>query len=345
MKKIILLVFVAALSSFAFAQQTFSSKIDALQFLKLAFSQNFITGPVIISNNNKVIKYNYKINDDHIIIIYKPEDETETWITVPYVDIAEFGTVPKNDYFKKITGIGFKPAFGHSYSVSHGKEYKKYEGENLYTIKAVFPFDLKQGDIDMTSFFNAINTIVKANKAEKKIAGQKVDLVKQEGDVKAYYQNAIDLKIEGTFLKHYSLYNSENLSVNMHDFIEKNRKFQDKPTLVITWSHTWCPPCLKRIDEMLGKGVALNYNVILVNKDGKTDYVDIKSKMSTRKTDYFTNEILFLIDRDNQLEPLDKMGAPIFIWLDKTMAIKGIHRSYDITPSAISMMLESLSKK
>lgn len=343
--KIIALLFFATLTSYAFAQKTFTAKQEALEWLAESFSTNFIKAPVTINSNNRESSYDYKINETHLIIIIKTESESDKWVTVPYVNMSEIYSLQKNDYFKKITGIGFKPAFGDSYGVSFGKEYKKYEGENLYTIKAVFPFECKKDDIVISSLINAVNTIAKANKADTKIAGQKVDLIKQEADVKASYQNAIDLKIEGTFLKTYSLYNSENLSVNMHDFIEKNRRLKDKPTLVVTWSHTWCPPCLKKIDELLGKGIASEYNIIIVNKDGKTSYADIKSKMSTRKTDYFTHDILFLLDKDNQLEPLDKNSAPMFIWLDKNMAIKGIHHSHAISVSAISIMLESLSKK
>jgi hypothetical protein len=112
--------------------------------------------------------------------------------------------------------------------------------------------------------------------------------------------------------------------------------------LVVTWSSDWCGPCIKRVDEILSTGILSNYNIVLVNKDGKKDYSAIKSRMSTHKTNYFVPDILFLIDRDNQLEPLDNNSAPIFIWLDKNMAIKGIHRSFIITPSAINSMLQKI---
>ena len=342
MKKILLLIFVISLTHFSFAQQTFTTKKDALEFLKEAFSKNFIKTKVIINSSQKEISYDYKINEDHILIIKNELDKFDAWVTIPYVNMSEVFSLIKNDYYKKITGIAFKPKFGGSYGVSHGKEYKKNESGNAYTSIQAFPFSLEKGDLLLPSLITAINVIALENRTEAKSIKLKIDVDKTQADLKVFIQNAIDLKIDGIFFKKYSLYNSENILVNMHDFIEKNRRFKDKPTLLVTWSNTWCAPCLRKIDEVIKNSVTANYNLLIINKDRKASYSDIKSKMSTHKIDYFTNDILFLIDRDNQLEPLDKNSAPVFIWLDNNIGFKGIYQGYDITISSILSMLQEL---
>ena len=261
--------------------------------------------------SKKIFRYD---NQGNLVATIDGHDNTDTW-TYTYDN--------QNNWVKKVK----------SQNSNGTKSYQIIEREiKYYDVKEITPGSYIQGKPYVLEGSNEAKTDTKDSK---------VAPVMTVEDVTKYIKNANDLKITGTFLKNYSLNNSENIGVNMHEFIEKNRRFKDKPTLVVTWAF-WCPPCLAIIDKILKSDITANYNIAIVNRDGKTDYADIKSKISIRKTDYFTNDILFLIDRENQLEALDKNSAPMFIWLDKKLAIKGIYNSYDITISAINSMFQQI---
>ena len=60
------------------------------------------------------------------------------------------------------------------------------------------------------------------------------------------------------------------------------------------------------------------------------------------KPSYFTNDILFLMDKEHQLKPLDNGRAPMFIWLDNKLVIKGKYIGYDILVDRIEEILKKI---
>lgn len=328
------------------------TKEEALITLKDIFSKYFIKTLVYKEIDKKDISftYEYEINDNRILIIKKSQSQIpDVYYYIPFEDMQEIIPLKKNDYFKKTSALGFKPGYGGSYVVSYGKERGRFDENTKYATSIAFPFEIIKGDNVTASIINCLNVVKREDKVATEVAKIEAEAAKTASDdikqntiVTECLQNAADLLTARTILKDFSLYNSENILVNMHEFLEKNRRFKDKPTLIVTWSMKWCNPCIKKIDELLDNGNEKRYNIVLVNKDGIRNYSDIKSKMLTHKPDYFTSDILFLMDKDNQLKPLDNDSAPMFVWLDNKLVIKGKYSSYDIFISSIEGILKKI---
>lgn len=325
---------------------------EALIRLKDIFSKHFIKTTVSreIDKNDISSTYEYEINEKRILIIKKAQSQTgDVYYSIPFENIQDIIPLKKNEYFEKTSALGFKPNYGDSYVVSFGKERKRFDEETKYATSIAFPFEILKGDNVTDSIIKLLRVIIKKDEMiaefEKKTAEnakKASDDIRQNTIVKEILQNATDLPTASTMLKDFSLYNSENIEVNMHEYVENNRRYKDKPTLIITWSMKWCQPCIKKIDELLSNGIENRYNLVLVNKDGIVNYSEIKSKMLTNKPDYFTNDILFLMDKYYQLKPLDNDSAPMIIWLDNKLAIKGKYNGYNILLSTIEDILKKI---
>ena len=320
---------------FSYGQRSFTSKQEALDWLRETFSKSFIKTTVYKQGDEKRISYNYEIGDNRMLIIKKTEGEiSDARYTVPYEDISETFFLQKNDYFKSSTGIGFKPGYGESYVVSYGMEKKRFSENTAYATSAAFPFDIKKDDPVINSIINAINRISRENKAS----------VKTDPILKDDNKNTMttdDQKIKGTQLSPYKVFNSDNVEVNLYDYVEKNRQHKDKPVLLITWAH-WCNICIKQIDTILKNGLGLKYDIILVNKGGsEAGFTKLKEKIRLHAPDYGTEAIL-LFDRNNQLEELDKNGAPFFLWMDKKLRIVGSFAGYAIKTETIISKLTGI---
>jgi len=344
MKKLLAVILMMSCINLSFAQQTFTSKNDALEFVKEAFSKYFIKTTVYKKNDKKNISYNhdYEINDKRIIIIIEKaeSDIKDSRYTVPYEDMSEVFSLKKNEYFKSITGIGFKPGFGDVYYVGTGKEYKRFDDNTYYAKYISFPFEMKKGDNIIPSIINAINTISRENKAVAKAAQQKSDATqqKQAEDV----QLAFEQKTKGTPLPQFEVFTSDSLKINLHDYIGQNRRFKDKPTLLVTWSNVWCKPCIKIIDTLLNSGLALKYNIVLINKESaNTDFSMLKKEIVNHTPDY-NKDVLLLFDRNNQLEPIDENAAPCYFLLDRNLKIVRSRIGLTVKTPTISSMLSQI---
>ncbi len=339
MKLIVILSFLVSVGHASFAQQSFTSKQDALTWLKEIFSKHFVKTTVYRpdDNNKTPYSYQYEIGDKRILIIKKADGQvTDTRYTVPYEDISETFILQKNDYFKSSTGIGFKPLFGDSYVVSHDIEKKRFEDNTQYSTSVGFPFEMGKGDLILASVINAIKTVARENKA---IADkQKSDLALENERKKVPAVN--NQKIKGT-LPSYKVFTSQNELVNLYDYVEKNRAYKDKPTLLITWAH-WCNICLRKIDTLLNNGLALKYNIILVNKDiSETGFASLKEKIQKHSPDY-SKDVILLFDRNNQLAEFDENAAPLFLWLDNKLQIVKSFAGYAIQTKTITTMLQEI---
>lgn len=346
MKKFITFILFAGFACSVFSQQTFSSKVDALAFLKESFAKNFIKEPVIVSNNNKAFSYDYIINEEHLVIIIKTEGETtDKWVTVPYTDISEYYTLAKNDYFKKVMGLGFKAAFGESYGVSYGKPYKQYESGTAYTLKAVFPFHF-QKDEEKSSVKNAVSIIAQENKAIAKASKKLSDNIelKSKEDAEKVWENKqtiIEKKIKGQLLPPYKMFTSENTEVNIYAYLLEKRQYKTKPSLVITWGN-WCPICLRKIDTLLNKDLALKYNIILINKQPTTGNLSVLLKNIANHIPDYNKDALLLFDKNNQMKDIDHDGTPFFLWLDTNLKVMSSFEGYNINIQKITEKLEEI---
>lgn len=85
-----------------------------------------------------------------------------------------------------------------------------------------------------------------------------------------------------------------------------------------------------KLDTLLNSGLALEYNIVLVNRDGSTSLSALKTKISLHVPDFNKNTLL-VFDRDNALLPLDQGQAPYFIFLNKNMEITSKLSGYKVS--------------
>lgn len=340
MKRILVICLLLSVGLYSYGQKSFNSKQEALDWLNEAFSKHFIKTTVFRQGDEKrtAYKYEYEIGEKRLLIIKRTEGEiSETRYTLPYEEIDETYFLQKNDYFKNSTGIGFKPAYGQSYIVSYGMEKKRFAENTGYATSAGFPFDIRKNDPDINSIINAINRISREKKASVK-TGLKADPVLKDDSKNV--QAFDDQKIKGTMLLPYKVFNSDNILVNLSEFLEKSRQHKDKPVLLITWAH-WCNICIRQIDTILNNGLGSKYDIILVNKAGsEVGFAKLKEKIQLHTPDY-NKDVILLFDRNNELVELDKNGAPFFLWMDKKLRIVSSFAGYSIkTETIISKLIE-----
>ncbi|HMI79294.1 MAG TPA: hypothetical protein VK484_10905 [Ferruginibacter sp.] len=339
MKLIVILCLLVSVGHASYGQQSFTSKQDALAWLKEIFSKHFVKTSVYKQDDKNKTSYSYEIGEKRILIIKKTEGQvSDTRYTVPYEDISETFFLQQNDYFRSSTGIGFKPRYGDSYVVSHDIEKKRFEDNTQYSTSVGFPFEMKKDDLILGSVINAINAVAGENKATVKAEKQKADAGLENDRKKATVAN--NQKIKGA-LPPYKVFTSENTLVNLYDHVEKNRPYKDRPTLLITWAH-WCNICIKQIDTLLNNGLALKYNIILVNKEvSEAGFARLKDKIRLHSPDYNKDAIL-LFDRNSQLAALDENAAPFFLWLDNKLQIVKSFAGYAIQTKTITNMLQEI---
>lgn len=151
------------------------------------------------------------------------------------------------------------------------------------------------------------------------------------------------------------LYNTAGEKVKVNDYINTNKKFQDKPTLLMTWSATWCGPCIKIIDSLLlTHKITDQYNLVLVSRDDDSEkskesksYISLENTIAflknSKRYNYWKNALL-LFDRDNRFKNMDDETTPTFLWLDKDLKIFNMYIGYDINIGFIPYLLGTTVK-
>lgn len=56
-------------------------------------------------------------------------------------------------------------------------------------------------------------------------------------------------------------------SFNLSKLSSQKYNFKDKPTLILTWSETYCKPCIGRINALLKEGIDKEFNIFTINID------------------------------------------------------------------------------
>ena len=151
-------------------------------------------------------------------------------------------------------------------------------------------------------------------------------------------------KIAYSTLPQYEIYTPDSLLVNLPEYLLKSRPYKDKPTLIVTFLYPYCNPCTRIIDSLLNAGIALHYNVILINRDGtKYSYTEKKKELAARLPNYNEDAIL-LYDPNNQLADIDNEATPTFLWLDKNLDVVGSFTGYRIYLSDITGILSKIEQ-
>lgn len=345
MKKLLTICLLMATTITLNAQKTFTSKKEALEFLKETLAANFVKTAVncrysydgkSFTNDNNY--FDYEITDEYLKIHEKRESkEGDDFVQVlmRFEDILYVKFVEKSIYFKNTLGIECTSKYE---GIFKGTRTSKGKTSSSYNS---FPFNNANNIEVYRSIKNAFNAIVKEN--EKVVIENKSQNAENESKQLSLLikQNANEYAV----LPNYKVYTEDGSQKALPDYMEKNRHFKDKPTLVMTWAYNWCPPCIKKIDEILKADLAKKYNVILVNRNPETEisFPDIRVRLATKSPDYTTDAIV-LFDRNHEFAPLDNNSAPVFIWLDKNLKMVGLYKGYAITTNLIGETLLEVEK-
>jgi thiol-disulfide isomerase/thioredoxin len=353
MKKFCALSLLLILTSFSFGQETFATKQEAINSLKQLFSKNFIKSAIIVKKDDKEMRciYDYEITDKYIQIHRKALDEpgegyqkNDTWTVMPYSEMSTIGSEKEiAGYFKNATGLVIKSGVT-SFESGYGISEEQRTGRTMAQ-SASFPFDITDYLSKTNSITNAIRAINREEKALAETTPQKPSAPSTTDGRKIAY----------TTLPAYKVFTADSVLVNLPGYIEMNRLYKQKATLLITWSYRWCPPCIRKIDSLLKSGLNLKYNIILVNRDSDMfkdpgskyaslyiSLADLKQRLAERSPN-FNKEALVLFDRNDQLADLDDGALPFFLWLDKKLNIVSSYEGFKISVSEISNRLSEIN--
>jgi hypothetical protein len=316
------------------AQKTFTSKAEAFEFLKETFAANFVKTAVnckysydgkSFTNDNNY--FDYEITDGSLKIYEKRErkdgDDSVNYL-INFEDMSGLKFVEKSIDFKNTLGIEFRSKYE---GIFKGTQKSRGSINRSYIS---IPFN-NANDIEVYgSIENAFLAIFKENR--------KIEIENTKLLIK---QNATRY----SFLPSYKVYTEDGLPKVLPDYIEKNRRFIDKPTLVMTWGYNWCRACIQQIDAILKADLAKKYNVILVNRNSETEisFSDIRERLATKSPEYKT-DALVLFDRNGEFDQMEGGNAPLLIWLDKNLKIVGIYNSYVISGKLIGRILSETEK-
>ncbi len=369
MKKILTICLLMAATFIVNAQKTFSSKKEAIEFLKETFETNFVKTAVIgryDGIDGKIFnKYNYyfdyEFHDKFLVIFHKSDGDESTyyqntsWEKFRYEAIRDITLLKKSTAYKNLIGVKFTSIYDgeFSYGVGRASGTIRTRGTNS---NGSFPFNNANNIEIMGSIRNAIKAIATENKIAidaaietDKIAyeTEKIAIKTKKIAIETMTSNAaIELKKQKSLFKesysvlpNYKVYTEDGIQKSLPDYIEKNRRFKDKPSLVMTWGY-WCSPCIKRIDEILKADLAKKYNIFLINRDLESQLSTEVFKLKwSKNSQSYTSDATVLFDRNAEFAPLDNNSAPVFIWLDKNLKMVNLYKSYAITVDLIGETL------
>ena len=338
------------LSFTTFAQ----TREEAVNILKEAFSTRFVKTDVIRVGESGGHTFDYEITGTYILIRSKytagedSDSRNHSWAYLPMENIGSAYSNVKSPVFKKTTSLTFTSAGYSNFKTGGGKIHLK--GETYTSQRQSFPFKLEKDDPIIDVIMNAIKIIAVESAKETKIAQEKLNDEKKRKETDDTFLTDNRLKQIAYYkLPSYEVFTSDSVKVNLAAYIEKNRTYMDKPTLLVTFSSAWCGACLKIIDSLLKTEATLKYNIVLVNKDEENQkkattfylsFSDLRKKIAARTPDYNKKAIL-VFDRNNELQDIDNNTAPFFIWFDKNLNIIGTYNGYSIkVPHIISALDE-----
>ena len=144
-----------------------------------------------------------------------------------------------------------------------------------------------------------------------------------------------------------TMMDSKGNELDFINHIKTERVFKDKPTLLITWSNRYCPPCIALIDSMFGSNMQKRYNLVLINKDQSkdakptTDALSLVKKISEAKP-AFNQKAISLFDNNDIFKKIDEDVAPMIFWLDRDLNIAGAFLGFGISIKKMEEILEQV---
>jgi thiol-disulfide isomerase/thioredoxin len=356
MKKLLAIYFLLATTITINAQKTFTSKKEALEFLKETFEANFVKTAVVGKEDGKKFNdynwyYDYKLTDEYLIINRKSNDQPfdiendpSTQMKFKYINFVN--TAKRSNNFKNTPSLVFfskgfsSKSFGNRNIGIQDKKTYRIDGIDMPQYFVNIPFINAYDDEVPKSVNNAIEAITKENEnvaTENKRINAETKKLESEN---AINKQKLLFKEKYSVLPNYKVYTEDGLQKILPYYLESNRQFKDKPTLIMNWSYKWCPPCIRIIDEILKADLAKKYNVILVNRNDETEisFSDIRVLLANKSPGY-TTDATVLFDRNDEFAPMDGNSVPLFLWLDKNLKIVDVHWGYDITTKLIGETL------
>lgn len=310
-----------------FAQNT---KAAALATLRETFSAKFIKTEVVRNESRTPDFYDYEINDSCIFILQKSGKGGKDliWVSIRYERIGKISFVESAGFFKQNTGLKIEKApLTNPFKYGNGNVNGQNMTGDIYNV--ILPFTLTNDDAAIVSITNAVNMIQKL--ASEAAATDRLFLQTNHLKRTAY-----------TDLPDYEVFTFDSVKQNLRTYIRNNRTFKDKPTLMITWAAQWCKPCMRLIDSILNAGIALEYNIVLVDRDlASMNFSKLKQDISARTPNYNKSAML-LFDRTNELADMDGGQAPMFVWLDKDLKIVGTSGKFDLKAKTARSILSQI---
>jgi len=320
MKKILVFNFLLFIGLFSFGQQPFADKQAAISWLNETFAAHLIKDA---SYKGGTYTAELTFSDDLMLF--------STTLKTPFKgeNVLRVGETDSINLAYSITCNQFKSAPGNLAVTYTGQSKKGFVYKTAY-----IPFNFPKGSELPQSIQQAFAFIKQKMDEETKVREKELE------EVKFREHLAENAAIASNLLPGISVFNGDSLNVNLLDYLKKNRTFNNKPTLLVTWAN-WCPPCIKQADNVMNSDLAANYNIVLVNKDINGTISNLKEKIAKHSPDY-SKGVLVLFDIANQLAPLDKSSAPYFIWLDSQFVVKGAFLGYSISLDSIKKVLQEM---
>lgn len=295
----------------------------AIKVITEKFSNCFVKTPVyLISSKEKLAyTYDYEIRSRFLLfkIIQEGSSVKTTWVKVPYDAITGITLGEKSFHFKKQTHLNF---FTHEkFEVSYSDIYNE-TGPFGTTDAVAIPFNY----INYSTYVqidSALINLKKENILEDKLLKEKLILTN---------------KIETFDLHILDFFTKDSVNINLHNYLKNGRKFNSKPTLIVTFSNLWCRPCLMNIDSILHNGLGKNYNVILINRDTRSQFSKVKNMITEKVPDYNIDAIV-LFDLNDQLKSIES-GAPSYFILNNNLDLVYYHAGYDIKIPELKVSLQ-----
>lgn len=329
------LLLFGALFSFSNSIGFSQSKEIAISNLKTNFENYFVKTPVYRDSkeSKSAFTYDYLITDQYIAIKCTEAGVTEAkWTTMFYKDIEEFKSGESNFYFKKQTNLLVNSNYALNFGSASMASFDLTKAFKNNTTFAMIPFNFTNDPTVLNALNSDLEIIKKVMKSEEKLKqDQKKDsLLRLE-----------DEKMKALPFHSYKVFTLDSSQVNLKEYMQKNRKFADKPTLVLFYGFGWCSPCLSKMDSIIQTGVTLKYNLVFLNIDATSDFSDIKSKVISKNAKY-EKEAILVFDRNDETKEVHHHQAPTYLWLDAELNVRAFRNGVKINLPQIERIFQSI---
>ncbi len=139
---------------------------------------------------------------------------------------------------------------------------------------------------------------------------------------------------------------STNKEVTLLNYLKSNRKFNDKPTLILTW-FTFDHSGKKIIDSLIANNTYKKYNIVIINRNAKKFYEKNSEFIikTSNENPLYAKYLISLFDFQSDLSFKDREATPMLFWLDKDLNIVTSTVTNEITINKIENILSLIDSK